>query len=404
MERTELCPEEVRIPLKEPQLAHLIPRYELSTIREAKWNGSNDTWFREVRNDAGLFQEFAEKIETVEDGIVELESSGELTNSRVFGMLQHQLFDRLVRRVDPNQENNGLSQSEIRILNYLDVVLPISPEDEVVDNIYGDENPRPSWFDYVTQQASRVSEILQNEDEIVENLVVTPEQRVKAVRENRIARGREYLKNTAIIAGVGAIALVSGDVVSNATDIDAIGDTAELAAKLLGGWAGFRSLIWIAISQEASANEKAFARRMEFPLFNKAYVKFDDIRTEINYEGLQAHKGYWAKVVSKESKKTEKEKYDAEKQARSTVLDFLAEIEATSDNDDSFVYLAEQVEEFLEEEKRGNPSGLSEIYRLLDKYLPISEKDTVTPVNKLTGEKTWRGFFENYLTKNKQKH
>jgi hypothetical protein len=400
MDKTEFYPFEVRLPLEEPQLARLVPRYELSLILESESNGSNDTWFRGVKDDAGLFPEFAETIETVEDGIVELEPSGELTNPRVFGMLQHQLLDRLVRRVDTNQENIGLSQVEIRVLDYLDVVLPISPDDEVVINAGGDENPRPSWFDYVTQQAEKIQDELIDGEIQADNLVVTPEVRVRAMREGRIARGREYLKNTAIIAGLGVTALVGGEVVGSVVNAESVENAAPYIADILGVWAGLRGFNWMAYSQMASDKEKDFARRLNFPLFNESDMSFDDLQTEINHEELQARREYETNVSVYNF--DEAGKYYSGRQARSIVLHFLKAVERISNVDDPFVYLVENVEECLDEEMRGEPTALSEIYRLLDKYLPISDKDMVTPVNELTGEKTWRGFFEAYLTKKKK--
>lgn len=400
MDKTEFYPVEVRVPLEEPQLARLVPRYELSLILEAESNGSNDTWFRSVKDDAGLFPEFAETIETVEDGIVELESSGELNIPRVFGMLQHQLLDRLVQRVDTNQENAGLSQSEVRVLDYLDVVLPISPDDEVVKNVHGDENPRPSWFDYVTQQSEKAEEGLGEGELRADNLIVTPEVRVRAMREGRIARGREYLKNTAVIAGLGVTALVGGEVVGSVVNVESVENATPYIAGVLGVYAGIRGFNWMAYSQIASDKERNFARRLDFPLFNEPYVSFDDLQTEINHEELQARREHEMNVSVYYF--DDAEKYYSGRQARSIVLHFLKAVERISNVDDPFVYLVEKVEECLEDEMRGEPEVLSEIYRLLDKHLPISDKDTVTPVNELTGEKTWRGFFEAYLTKKKK--
>lgn len=394
MDKIEFYPVEVRVPLEEPQLARLVPRYELSLILEAESNGSNDTWFRGVKDDAGLFPEFAETIETVEDGIVELESSGELNNPRVFGMLQHQLLDRLVRRVDTNQENIGLSQVEIRVLDYLDVVLPISPDDEVVINAGGDENPRPSWFDYVTQQAEKIQDELIDGEIQADNLVVPPEVRVRAMREGRIARGREYLKNSAIIAGLGVTALVGGEVVGSVVNADSVENAAQFISGALGGWAVLRGLNWILASVGGAQYEREFAERLQYPIFESSQLKKNIT--------LLAAEDYKADDAPRDLSRPAREKYNAEKSARNYVLDILDLINRDPSSTYPFIALADRLDVY-DESQDYDAAVKREIYRLLDKYLPITGKDTVTPVNELTGEKTWRGFFEDYLTENKQK-
>ncbi len=394
MDKIEFYPVEVRVPLEEPQLARLVPRYELSLILEAESNGSNDTWFRGVKDDAGLFPEFAETIETVEDGIVELESSGELNNPRVFGMLQHQLLDRLVRRVDTNQENIGLSQVEIRVLDYLDVVLPISPDDEVVINAGGDENPRPSWFDYVTQQAEKIQDELIDGEIQADNLVVPPEVRVRAMREGRIARGREYLKNSAIIAGLGVTALVGGEVVGSVVNADSVENATQFISGALGGWAVLRGLNWILASVGGAQYEREFAERLQYPIFESSQLKKNIT--------LLAAEDYKADDAPRDLSRPAREKYNAEKSARNYVLDILDLINRDPSSTYPFIALADRLDVY-DESQDYDAAVKREIYRLLDKYLPITGKDTVTPVNELTGEKTWRGFFEDYLTENKQK-
>lgn len=394
MDRTEFYPAEVRVPLEEPQLSIVNPpRRFFSHVLAVGGLPTGTDWEREQKMNAELFPEFVDTIEGVEEGIVELQSTGELTNSRVFRMLQHQLLDDLVRRVDTNQENVGLSQAEIRVLDYLDVVLPISPDDEVVENSAGDENPKPSWFDYVTQQAKKVEKQMTEGDLDADNVVVLPETRVKAMRAGRVEQLRGYLWRTAIIAGVGAVALVGGEVAGNVADIDAISDATEQVAKVLGGWAGFRTLKWAIGSQVGNANEKAFAKRLEFPLISK--VNYDEVTTKIKY----------ADILAGEKKESDPEQafeeYYGEKEARKVLLIFLDRMTTASGPADyQFEFLANVLE--VDTIVGRNEAKINEIYRLLEEYLPISDKDTVTPVNELTGEKTWRGFFEDYLAKKKK--
>ncbi|HMS23416.1 MAG TPA: hypothetical protein PKB09_01265 [Candidatus Saccharibacteria bacterium] len=399
MDRTEFYPAEVRVPLEEPQLSSLWPVRSFSVVQMIGTRPVGHDWEKQQKMDAEMFPEFEKTIFDIEDGVAELKSTGELSNSRVFGMLQHQFLDDLVQGVDTSQKNAGLSQAEIRVLDYLDVVLPISPDDEVVIYADGEQSPRPSWSDYVTQQAEKIQDDLIGGEIQADNLVVTPEVKVRAMREGRIARGREHLKNSAIIAGLGIAALVGGEVVSNAADVEVIGESTRVAANVLGFWAGFKALAWMASSQQSVANEKAFRRRLEFPLFNEADLKFEDIRTEINHEELQARRKHETNVSVYYF--DDAEKYYSGRQARSIVLQFLEGVETISNSDEPFVFLAERVKECLEEAE-DIPEKLLEMYRLLDKHLPISDKDMVTPVNELTGEKTWRGFFEAYLTKKKK--
>lgn len=393
MDKTDFYPVEVRVPLEEPRLVFAGPIRPLSFTVTVGGLPTGSEWAKQQKVDTELFPEFVDTIETVENGIAELESTGELTNSRVFGMLQHQLLDDLVQSVDTSQENAGLSQAEIRVLDYLDVVLPISPDDEVVDNVAEDENPRPSWFDYVTQQASRVNKILQTDDEITENIVVAPEVKVRAMREGRIARGREYLKRTAIIAGLGVTALVGGEVAGSVADADGVENATQFIAGILGSWAGIRGLNWISASVGGAQYERELAKRLQYPIFESSQLKKNIT--------LLAAEDYMKDDAPRDLSRPAREKYNAEKSARNYVLDLLDLINKDPGSTYPFIALADRLDVY-DESQDYDAAVKREIYMLLDKYLPISDKDTVTPVNELTGEKTWRGFFEEYLAEKKK--
>lgn len=394
MDKTEFYPAEVRIPLEEPQLSHLLPARRFSVVQMIGTRPVGFEWETQQKMDAELFPEFEKKIFDIEDGVAELQATGELTNTRVFGMLQHQLFDDLVLRVDTTKENAGLSQAEIRVLDYLDVVLPISPDDEVVDNVAEDENPRPSWFDYVTQQAEKIQDEMIDGEIQADNLVVPPEVRVRAMREGRIARGREYLKNSAIIAGLGVTALVGGEVVGSVVNADSVENATQFISGALGGWAVLRGLNWILASVGGAQYEREFAERLQYPIFESSQLKKNIT--------LLAAEDYKADDAPRDLSRPAREKYNAEKSARNYVLDILDLINSDPSSTYPFIALADRLDVY-DESQDYDAAVKREIYRLLDKYLPITGKDTVTPVNELTGEKTWRGFFEDYLTENKQK-
>jgi hypothetical protein len=346
------------------------------------------------------------QIEAVELGYVLLAETGEVTQERIHRMIDHQFASASIANRAETLWDDWLEDEADTIVSdmyfcwYLDFAFPIDEQDTVTPR---PDEDGPYWVDYVLKQgdilAGRLHDEPQYDPQVAEDTGEESAPTPTELLRQRLAGYSERTRHakwidTALVLGGAAVIAASETIAPHG--VGSLGADAGGIAEFL---TAYRVLTRTAVKrglnreiQESLTTEKLAAT---LPVIAPEYGTEFAIESLVHAHALARAKSQSAWEGTSEASEPEQQ-IDATLQEQA-LREIARDLSVLSKHNGIEHAIAWVVQDLLRDQGRVDVSGdrweatlLRIRTNILDRYLPIDqERDRLTPVNPLTGEKTW---------------
>ena|ERR1700741_1234964 len=347
----------------------------------------------------GLISEYTEdadfrtRVAVFEKGYQKLAEAGPVTEERVHRLIDHlYATDAIERKADYflSHESDRNAYFDIEFCVYLDLAIPIDPNDRHTPNQANDG--KLYWIDHILRQGEHLADRRRygTEEPIVDEEVERPrserlrERLTEASERDRNVRWRDRL------IALGGTAVITTAEVAPLPELGTkAGVIAGVGAVGLTGlrWAG-RKLSLMELRDGVKNAERDEALRTMLPVISSNVTVSQAIRgLQYELETLElAERSGTASLDTFE-----------EDMAIDAVLRGLDWARFDDTSVGHLYWLTRDLASHAQDRKKYDFYGkrFEMMAQKLNKYLPIDqEKDTITPVDEFSGEKTWQKFAE----------